>query len=116
MDFTVFSPLIVTKTIASCFMLGTMRLADGDAAGAAACFAAGVHAGRKALHADDLNAIGNAENPLAFGFKELAEVADMAGQCATALKWLPHFQRSPRPLLENGRLQAVWPGVLGAGA
>lgn len=95
MDFTVFSPLIATKTIASCFMLGTMRLADGDAAGAAASFAAGVHAGRKALHADDLNAIGNVENPLAFGFKELAEVADMAGQCATALRWLPHFQRSP---------------------
>jgi hypothetical protein len=54
-----------------------------------------VASSRRALHADDLNAIGNPDAPLAFGFTELAEVADMGAQCAGALALLPLYRRSP---------------------
>jgi hypothetical protein len=54
-----------------------------------------VEAGRRALHAPDENAIGNPLDPLTFGFPELAEIADMAGQCANALHQLNVFERSP---------------------
>jgi FMN phosphatase YigB (HAD superfamily)/2-polyprenyl-3-methyl-5-hydroxy-6-metoxy-1,4-benzoquinol methylase len=94
-DFMVFSPLLATKTIASSFQLGSMALAEGDPARARSHFAAGVAACRRALHADDLNAIGRPEAPLAFGFTELAEVADMGAQCAKALELLPLHARSP---------------------
>ena len=94
-DFMVFSPLLATKTIASAFQLGTMALAEGDAQRASGHFARGVAACRKALHADDTNAIGHPETPLSFGFTELAEVADMGAQCAKALELLPLYARSP---------------------
>ncbi len=94
-DFMVFSPLLATKTIASGFQLGAMALAEGDPERARSHFAGGVAAARRALHADDLNAIGRLEAPLAFGFTELAEVADMGAQCAKALELLPLHARSP---------------------
>lgn len=94
-DFLAFSPLIATKAIASSFMLGMMYLADGNEEDALRQFNAGVANGRKALHADDINAIGHPDYALPFGFKELGEVADMAAQCATAVKWLPLYKRSP---------------------
>lgn len=90
-----FSPLLATKTIAAWFWRGMLAIADGDAATARHCFTAGVEAGRRALHAPDENAIGNPLEPLTFGFPELAEVADMAGQCANALHQIDFFKRSP---------------------
>lgn len=94
-DFLAFSPLLATKSIAASFQLGVMALAEGDAQRASGHFAHGVAACRTALHADDRNAIGDARSPLAFGFTELAEVADMGAQCATALDLLPLYRRSP---------------------
>lgn len=94
-DFMAFSPLLATKTVAACFMLGAMSLAEGDRKAARERFAEGVAAARRALHADDLNAIGNPEAPYAFGFSELAEVADMGAQCAKAIEMLPLHARSP---------------------
>ena len=94
-DFMVFSPLLATKTIASSFQLGAMALAEADQERARGHFANGVAAARRALHADHRNAIGNPEAPLAFGFSELAEVADMGAQCAKALELLPLHARSP---------------------
>lgn len=90
-----FSPLLSTKTIAARFWLGIGQLVDGDAAVAREHFLAGIAAGRRALHAPDENSIGNPEAPLTFGFQELAEVADMASQCALALAHMDDFARSP---------------------
>jgi SAM-dependent methyltransferase len=90
-----FSPLLATKTVAARFWSGVLHLVDGDGEAARRCFAAGVEAGRRALHAPDENAIGNPLDPLTFGFPELAEVADMAGQCANALHYLDDFERAP---------------------
>jgi hypothetical protein len=94
-DFLAFSPLLATKAIAASFQLGAMALADGDEERARLHFGRGAASARKALHADDLNAIGDPAAPLAFGFMELAEVADMGGQCASALAHLPLYRRNP---------------------
>ncbi len=95
MDPLAFSPLLTTKVIAARFWAGVMRLVDGEADGARTSFLAGVEAARTALHAPDVNAIGNPERPLSFGFQELAEVADMGAQCATAANLLECYGRSP---------------------
>jgi hypothetical protein len=90
-----FSPLLSTKTVAACFWRGILLLSDGEREEARCCFTAGIEAGRRALHAPDENAIGNPVDPLTFGFPELAEVADMSGQCANALHYLDDFELSP---------------------
>jgi hypothetical protein len=95
MDPLAFSPLLATKVIAARFWAGVMRLVDGEADGARTSFLAGVEAARTALHAPDVNAIGSPEHPLSFGFQELAEVADMASQCATALNNIDLYARGP---------------------
>ena len=95
LDPLIFSPLLTTKTIAARFWRGVMHLVDGDAQAARQSFLAGVEAARRALHAPDQNAIGNPEAPLTFGFQELAEVADMASQCALAIANLDDYARSP---------------------
>lgn len=94
-DFMEFSPLLATKAIAASFHLGAMALGENDHAQAAVHFTDGVETCRKALKADDRNAIGNPGAPFPFGFTELAEVADMGAQCAMALKLLPLAKRSP---------------------
>lgn len=94
-DFMAFSPLLATKAVASCFMLGAMALAEGERQVARAHFLAGTAAARRALQADHTNATGDPEAPYAFGFTELAEVADMGAQCARAVELLPLHARSP---------------------
>jgi 2-polyprenyl-3-methyl-5-hydroxy-6-metoxy-1,4-benzoquinol methylase len=94
-DFLGFSPLLATKVIASQFQLGAMALADQEESQALEHFRAGVATCRVALAANDEAAIGNPAEPLSFGFSELAEVADMGAQCATAIKLLPLHKRSP---------------------
>jgi ubiquinone/menaquinone biosynthesis C-methylase UbiE len=94
-DPLVFSPLLATKTIAARFWRGVMHLVDGEVKQAYASFLAGTEAGRTALHAPDENAIGNPLSPLTFGFQELAEVADMASQCALAMAHIDDYARSP---------------------
>ena len=87
-DPMVFSPLLATKTVLAHLRLGCMKLAESDPAAARKAFQSGCEATRRALHADDLEAIGQPEAPLSFGFQELAEVADLGAQCAMALKWM----------------------------
>lgn len=90
-----FSPLLATKTVAAGYWRAILALVDGDTDKARASLRRAIDTARRALHADDLNAIGDPEDPLAFGFSELAEVADMASQCALALKHLDVFARAP---------------------
>jgi ubiquinone/menaquinone biosynthesis C-methylase UbiE len=90
-----FSPLLATKLIAAAFWRGVMYLVDGELESARGCFQQGVESARNALHADDHSAIGDPADPLSFGFQELAEVADMASQCANALHWLHKYPVAP---------------------
>ena len=90
-----FSPLLATKVVAAGFWRGVMHLVDNDPEAARECFQGGIESARSALHADDSAAIGDPQDPLPFGFQELAEVADMASQCASALHWLHKFPTAP---------------------
>ena len=90
-----FSPLLATKTVAAGFWRAIMALVDGDTQRAQACLRGALNAARHALTSDDKEAIGDPEAPLSFGFSELAEVADMASQCANALNHLDLFARAP---------------------
>lgn len=96
-----FSALLSTKVISAHFLLGTMALVDGRTDSARTAFAAGVATARKALHSTDENAIGRPDHPLAFGFFELAEIADMAGQCAMALNEIDAFGHTPGRFWRN---------------
>jgi ubiquinone/menaquinone biosynthesis C-methylase UbiE len=94
-DALAFSPLLATKTVAAGYWRAVLALVDGEPVLARAALTRAIAAARGALHADDLEAIGNPDDPLAFGFSELAEVADMASQCALALKHLDVYAQSP---------------------
>ncbi|HXF44975.1 MAG TPA: class I SAM-dependent methyltransferase [Burkholderiaceae bacterium] len=90
-----FSPLLATKTVAAGFWRAILALVDGDRDGAVAMLRRAIECARAALHADDRNVIGAPDDPLSFGFAELAEVADMASQCALALRHIDEFRRAP---------------------
>lgn len=90
-----FSSLLATKSIAACYWLGTLHLSAGDVERAREAYRRGVDEGRRALRAVDVASIGNVSDPLPFAFQELAEVADMASQCAKALHLMPVHARSP---------------------
>ena len=90
-----FSPLLATKVVSAGFWRGVMHLVDNESESARICFQEGIESARRALHADDFSAIGDPTNPLSFGFQELAEVADMASQCANALHWLHRYPAAP---------------------
>ena len=94
-DVLAFSPLLATKTVAASFWAGIIQLVDGDSTDARRNFENGIECARRALHAPDKNAIGNPTEPLSFGFPELAEIADMAGQCVNALRNLEFFDVAP---------------------
>ncbi|MCX7902364.1 MAG: class I SAM-dependent methyltransferase [Burkholderiaceae bacterium] len=94
-DALAFSPLLATKTVAAGFWRAILALVDGRREIARSSLTAAIAAARAALHADDREAIGTPERPLSFGFAELAEVADMASQCAVALNNLEEFERAP---------------------
>jgi ubiquinone/menaquinone biosynthesis C-methylase UbiE len=90
-----FSSLLATKVVAAAFWRGVMHLVENEPEAARGCFQEGIESARSALHADDFSAIGDSGDPLAFGFQELAEVADMASQCANALHWQHKYQAAP---------------------
>jgi SAM-dependent methyltransferase len=94
-DALAFSPLLATKTVAAGFWRAILALVDGAPDRAAASLKGAIANARRALQADDREAIGDPDDPLAFGFSELAEVADMASQCALALKHIDVFRRAP---------------------
>lgn len=90
-----FSPLLATKTISACLYSGLIHLGSGDEGRARASLTRGIEAARYALHYPDENAIGDIEKPFAFGFPELSEVADLAGQCASALNEIGRRKYAP---------------------
>lgn len=94
-DWSAFSPILATKTVSACFHAGRLCLANGDRVGAQARFRAGVSAGQRVAAADHGPQIGDPERPLPFYFQELAEVIDMAAQCANALFHMPLWDRDP---------------------
>lgn len=94
-DWAGFSPILATKTIGACFYAGRLCLVAGHVDGAVARFRRGVEIGQQVAAADHHSAMGGTEAPLPFYFQELAEVLDMASQCANALFHMPLWDRNP---------------------
>ncbi len=90
-----FSPLIATKTTSAWFWMGLLNISNGNIDIAKQNFKRSISTARRALHAPDHNSIGNPDDPLVFGFSELAEIADIASQSTNALHHIDHFKRSP---------------------
>jgi len=94
-DWLAFSPILATKVIGACFFAGRLCLAAGDMESARTRFRHGVEIGQQAAAADHATQMGPIDTPLPFYFQELAEVLDMASQCANALSHLPLWDRDP---------------------
>jgi hypothetical protein len=90
-----FSPVLATKSAAAGFWAGVLRLVSGDKDGARRSLEAALAQARAALAAAGGDALGRSDLPLPFGFPEIAEVADMASQCANALYWLDKYDAAP---------------------
>lgn len=94
-DAIAFSPLLCTKQVAAAFWLGVFALNAADVDGARACFLTGTRVASAALAQPIERAVGDPACPAAFGFAELAEVADMGAQCANAVQALHLHARAP---------------------
>lgn len=95
MDALAFSPLLCTKQVAAAFWLGIFALVDGAPARASAYFLEGTHMVEKALQEPIERAVGSTHAPAAFGFTEIAELCDMAAQCANAMESIDLYGRAP---------------------
>lgn len=94
-DWSGFSPLLATKSIAAAFFEARIHLADGDPQTALACFRQGADTALKAAAFPHDRQMGPDGQPLPFYLQELAEVIDMGSQCANALAHFPLWQRDP---------------------
>lgn len=94
LDAMAFSPLLCTKQVAAAFWRGVLAL-PAQVDGARDWFLAGTRIAAGALAMPIEQSVGDPACPAAFGFAELAEVADMAAQCANAIQALPLLGRAP---------------------
>lgn len=94
-DWADFSPLLATKSIAASFYDARLRLAEGDAQGALACFHEGLDTALKVTACPHEREMGSTDQPLAFYLQELAEVIDMGSQCANAIAHFHLWERDP---------------------
>jgi hypothetical protein len=94
-DWSQFSPLLATKSIAAAFYEARIHLADGDPQTALACFRQGADTALEAAAFPHDRQMGPDGQPLPFYLQELAEVIDMGAQCANALAHFPLWQRDP---------------------
>jgi ubiquinone/menaquinone biosynthesis C-methylase UbiE len=88
LDCLKFSPLLATKTVDASFQAGLIAACDGDRAAAIGCWRRGLDETRRVLQGSWVNIWGRPERPLWFGLPEVAELADLAGRCATGLLML----------------------------
>lgn len=94
-DPLVFSPLLATKSVSACWLLGWLALQGHDASSAARWWRAGIDHAERALHRPWSEMMGDRDRPLLFGLRETAQVVDLASQCAAGLHLLPHAAERP---------------------
>ncbi|HQZ37887.1 MAG TPA: class I SAM-dependent methyltransferase [Vicinamibacterales bacterium] len=94
-DPLVFSPLLATKTVSACWLLGWMAAQARDLSGAARWWRAGVHHAERALHRPWSELMADRDRPVLFGLREATLVVDLASQCAAGLHLLPHAAERP---------------------
>jgi hypothetical protein len=86
---------LATKTVGAAFYEGRLHLQSGDEAAARTCFERGVSEALAAAQRPSAEVLGDCASPIPFAMQELAEVIDMGSQCATALRNLGLWRRSP---------------------
>ncbi|MEZ5284150.1 MAG: methyltransferase domain-containing protein [Vicinamibacterales bacterium] len=94
-DPLVFSPLLATKSVSACWLLGWMTLQEGDEAAAAQWWRSGIRHAERALHRPWSELMADRDRPVLFGLREAAVVVDLASQCAAGLHLLPHAAERP---------------------
>lgn len=94
-DWSGFSPLLATKSIAASFYEARLCLAEGDTQSALACFHEGLNTALKVTACPHDTQIGPSDRPLPFYLQELAEVIDMGSQCANAIAHFHLWARDP---------------------
>jgi hypothetical protein len=97
----VFSPLLATKSVGACWMIGWLAVQDRDADQAARWWRAGLDHAERALHRPWQEMTGDRDRPLLFGLREAAQVVDLASQCAAGLHLLPHMADRPGLVAEQ---------------
>ena len=84
---------------------GMIFAGDNRSNEAAACFRQGMKAAQKALQGNWQHMVGDVEQPLSFGWQEVAEVADLASQCAHGLNALERGMAVPGYLWDRLNLR-----------
>lgn len=85
-----YNPLLASKTVAACWLLGWMALQSGDLNRARSWWTAGITAGERALHRPWEEMLVTWSSPALFGLREAAHIVDLASQCASGIHLLPH--------------------------
>ena len=94
-DALAFSPLLATKTVGACWLLGWLALQDRDAARAHRWWRRGLDEAARAVQRPWDELVGCLDAPLLFGLREATQVMDLASQCAAGLHVLPHAGDRP---------------------
>jgi len=90
-----FNPLLATKTVSACWLLGWLAAQARDLDAAARWWRAGVDHAERALHRPWSEMMADRDRPVLFGLREAAVVVDLASQCAAGLHLLPHAADRP---------------------
>ncbi|HXT71023.1 MAG TPA: methyltransferase domain-containing protein [Vicinamibacterales bacterium] len=90
-----FSPLLATKTVGACALLGWIAAQAKDESLAREWWTRGIDAAERALHRPWDEILLSRRSPAVFGLREAALVVDLASQCATGLHLLT--QAAGRP-------------------
>jgi ubiquinone/menaquinone biosynthesis C-methylase UbiE len=105
LDPFIFSPLLATKTVSAHLFAGMILASDEATSEAKQQFELGIQCAQKAMHGNWDHITGKTQDPLSFGFQELAEVAELGGQCVQALRALDKQGSSPGYFLERLNLR-----------
>ncbi len=95
MDALRFSPLLATKTISSRLYAGMILAGNGSIAEAKEQFSLGIQDAHRVTQGDWETIVGDIRAPFAFGLPEIAEVLEIAAQCAQALHAVEKQQSVP---------------------
>ncbi|MFT9088752.1 MAG: methyltransferase domain-containing protein, partial [Acetobacter okinawensis] len=106
---SLFSPILVIKTLEAYYQLGMMAIQKGQKDKALALWRQAIEAAHTTVKLDWLNVIGSIEAPLTFGLPELSQLLDIASRCAFAVDAAHFFE--DRPGYFHDQINRDWSSV-----
>lgn len=101
-DPLVYSPILATKTVDACRLVGDYHFYAGDTEVAQEFWIRGITQAEQAMHGNWREIYGDLRRPLFFGLREAAQVLDIASRCADNLNHLAvHGTRRGLPSEES---------------